>query len=322
MKNVFTALSVIAAFLFTAVTTGAQEFENSKLTSQTFMAAFFLSENEGWLADNNGKLWHTTNAAQTWDSVTVSKNFVQLQFISSENGFALASGAAYKTTNGGLAWSELSLPENSTPKAICFLDGSTGYISSFEKIFKTADGGASWIVAKIEGVNILDFHFTGSSMGIAVGYDYNENRCIWRTTDNGATWKSVFNEENHFLNAVYFVNENSGFAAGYYDRAGMKEPVILSTTDGGATWQKNYRYTAISSDGETFTDIRFKNEQEGYALSVHNYDVFTRDGGQSWQLVNDTDELSATPVFGLYQSLAGTGPLYLIGDKGTVSKWE
>jgi photosystem II stability/assembly factor-like uncharacterized protein len=184
MKNFFTALSIIATFLFTAVTTGAQEFENSKLTSQTFMAAFFLNENEGWLADNKGKLWHTTDAAQTWDSLSVSKNFVQLQFISSENGFALASGAAYKTTNGGQAWSEISLPENSTPKALCFLDGSTGYISSFEKIFKTADGGASW------------------------------------------------------------------------------------------------------------------------------------------QLVNDTDELNATPVFGLYKSLAGTGQLYLVGERGTVSKWE
>ena len=322
MKNVFTALSIIATFLFIDITTRAQEFENSKLTNQTFMAAFFISENEGWLADNNGKLWHTTNAAQTWDSVSVSKNFLQLQFISSASGFALTSGAAYKTTNGGQVWSEISLPENSKPKAICFIDGNTGYISSYEKIFKTADGGASLTVAEIEGVNILDFHFTGSSSGIAVGYDYNKNRCIWRTTDNGATWESVFNEENYYLNAVYFVNETTGFAAGYYDRAGMKEPVILKTTDGGATWQKNYRYTAISSDGETFTDIRFKNEQEGYALSVHNYDVFTNDGGETWQLVNDTEELNATPVFGLYKSLAGIGQLYLVGEKGTLTRWE
>ncbi|MBS1656529.1 MAG: hypothetical protein K1X63_05615 [Chitinophagales bacterium] len=322
MKKFFAKLSVNAVILFAAGITRAQEFENITFTNRTFIAASFINDSEGWLADNNSKLWHTVNAAQTWDSVTVSKNFVLLQFISSTNGFALTSNAAYKTSNGGQSWSELSMPQNVRAKAIYFLDANTGYLGSYGNIFKTADGGASWSSAEIEGVNILDFYFTGSSSGIAVGYDDGENRCIWRTTDNGATWENVFNEENHYLNAVYFVNETTGWAAGYYDRAGMKEPIILKTTDSGATWQKNYRYTGISSDGETLTDIRFKNELEGYALSVHNYDLFTKDGGETWRLVNDTDELNATPVFGLYKTLSGLNELYLVGQKGTVSRWE
>lgn len=308
--------------LSVALNAQAQEFESIHLTSRTLIASSFISDNEGWLADNNGTLWHTSNAAQSWDSIAVSKNFLQLQFISPLNGFGLTAETVYKTTSGGQAWSEIYLPEQAKAKAIWFLDDHTGYLGGYEKIFKTTDGGSSWSAAEIPELDILAFCFTGTSSGIAVGYDYDQNRCVWRTTDAGASWENVFNEENYYLNAVYFLNENIGWAAGYYDRVGMKEPAILKTTDGGLTWQKNYRYTQISSSGETLTDIRFKNEQEGYALSVHNYDAFTKDGGTTWHLVNDTEELTATPVFGLYKSLAGIGQLYLIGEKGTLTKWE
>jgi photosystem II stability/assembly factor-like uncharacterized protein len=252
--------------LSVALNAQAQEFESIHLTSRTLIASSFINDSEGWLADNNGTLWHTSNAAQSWDSIAVSKNFLQLQFISTLNGFGLTAETAYKTTSGGQEWSEIYLPEQAKAKAIWFLDDHTGYLGCYENIFKTTDGGSSWSAAEIADVDILAFCFTDASSGIAVGYDYDQNRCVWRTTDAGASWENVFNEENYYLNAVYFVNENTGWAAGYYDRVGMKEPAIIKTNDGGLTWQKNYRYTQISSSGETLTDIRFKNEQEGYAL--------------------------------------------------------
>jgi photosystem II stability/assembly factor-like uncharacterized protein len=184
------------------------------------------------------------------------------------------------------------------------------------------DGGVTWSATPVENVSIFDFYFVSSLVGVAVGYDEENNRCVWRTSDGGASWTNVFNEENYYMNSVYFISENIGWAAGYYDRAGLKEPSILKSTDGGLTWQENYRYTGISSDGETLTDIRFKNELEGYALSVHNYDLYTLDGGQTWNLVNDSEVISSTPVFGLYKTLGGYSDLYLAGKSGTVTVWK
>lgn len=307
--------------LATTLISQAQILENTSITNGTFVASSFINDNEGWLADSNGKLWHTNNGGQKWDSISIAKKFLKLDFTDALDGFALSSEVAYKTTDGGITWSALMLPGN-IGKAICFVNSSTGFISSYGGIYKTDDGGGTWSTLETEGVSFLDYYFINTSVGVAVAHEDESNQCVWRTTDGGATWSNVFAEENYYMNSVWFLDENTGWAVGYYDRAGLKEPAILKTTDGGLTWQKNYRYTQISSDGELLTDIRFRNELEGYALSQHNYDLYTTDGGETWNLVNDTDALSATPVFGVYKTLDGYNDLYLIGQSGTVSKWK
>jgi photosystem II stability/assembly factor-like uncharacterized protein len=118
------------------------------------------------------------------------------------------------------------------------------------------------------------------------------------------------------------MNENSGWAAGYYDRAGIKEPAILNTTDGGLTWKNIYRNTKIDSKGENLTDIRFRNELEGYAISCHNYDIFTTDGGSTWNLTHDTDTLGLSPIYGLYKTLDGYNDIYLACQWGNVATWK
>jgi photosystem II stability/assembly factor-like uncharacterized protein len=313
--------AVALALLFGVGQIEAQLLESMVVTNGTFVASSFINDSEGWLADNKGKLWHTANGGQIWDSVSLEKHFVKLQFTDALHGFALESDAAYETADGGHTWSELNLPA-AIGRAIYFLNDETGFISGNQVIYKTINGGASWQTWEMENFSVHDFYFAGASTGIAVGRDDDQNRCVWRTADGGETWENVFNEENYYMNSVYFVNESIAWAAGYYGRAGMKEPAILKTTDGGITWQENYRYTGISSDGEALTDIRFKSATEGYALSVHNYDLYTLDGGETWNLVNDSDVISSTPVFGLYKTLDGYSDLYLAGKFGNVTMWK
>lgn len=189
-------------------------------------------------------------------------------------------------------------------------------------IFKTTDGGINWTTIYTEDVSFLDLYFMNSSIGVAVASD-GGNRCIWRTENGGEIWSNALEERNCYLTSVWFTGESNGYAAGYFDQIGMgKMPVILKTTDGGLTWEENYRQQDISGRGEPFVDIRFKNELEGYALSRHNYDVFTTDGGQTWQLMSDSQELSETPVYGLIKMLDGVNDLYLIGAHGTVAVWK
>ncbi|MBX7141744.1 MAG: hypothetical protein K1X63_11765 [Chitinophagales bacterium] len=315
-------INLTLSYLFVSSISFAQELEKTSITNGTFVASSFISDNEGWLADNNGKIWHMANGGQSWDSINVEQSFSRLNFTDELNGFGVSANTLYKSVNGGHTWTVIDIPENVLIKTIFFLDGSNGFLGSYQKIYRTIDGGGSWSVFDIENISVNDFYFTGNSIGIAVGRDDELNRCVWRTSDGGETWENVFNEENYYMNSVYFISENIGWAAGYYDRAGIMEPAIIKTTDGGVTWQENYRYTGISSDGETLTDIRFKNELEGYALSVHNYDLYTTDGGETWNLVNDSEIMSETPVFGLYKTLAGHAHLYLAGKSGTVDIWK
>ncbi len=83
-----------ASFIIAAYACRGQQIDNAVITGSTFTASSFISDSVGWLADNNGKLWHTTNAAVTWDSVSIQKNFTRLQFIDALNGYALSSTEA------------------------------------------------------------------------------------------------------------------------------------------------------------------------------------------------------------------------------------
>src|SRR5882672_10975484 len=107
MKSI---LFIVSIMIFACFKSLAQTFESSIITSHTFIASSFINDNEGWLSDDQGMLWHSTDGGESWDSAVIYKYFVKLDFIDETNGFALESNAAYKTTDGGETWTLLSLP--------------------------------------------------------------------------------------------------------------------------------------------------------------------------------------------------------------------
>jgi photosystem II stability/assembly factor-like uncharacterized protein len=58
---------------------------------------------------------------------------------------------------------------------------------------------------------------------------------IYRTTNGGATWATVFAQAGGFINAIKMLNSANGIAVG--DPVGTTF-TILRTTDGGATWAR------------------------------------------------------------------------------------
>jgi photosystem II stability/assembly factor-like uncharacterized protein len=318
MKVIASTAIILLVFSFDST---AQVLENKSITNTTLTCSSFVSDNEGFAAGENGMLFRTGNGGITWDSIASAKKFIRLEFADVLVGYALGENAAYKTIDGGFNWTTLTLP-GYIGKAIWFQSSTTGFISGYQMIFKTTDGGQSWTTVYTEDVSFLDFYFMNESSGVATAHD-GANRCLWRTNDGGESWINVFDEQNYFMNTVWFTDELTGFAAGYFDQIGLgKEPAILKTADGGLTWTEKFRYKDITGRGEAFTEIRFKNSLNGYAISRHNYDAFTVDGGETWQLMSDSQELSETPVYGLYKSLDGVNDLYLIGRDGTVTVWK
>ncbi|MBS1658195.1 MAG: hypothetical protein JST18_08880 [Bacteroidetes bacterium] len=299
----------------------AQIFENTVVTNSTFIASSFITDNEGWLIDNNGKLWHTNNGSLAWDSSVTEHHFLKMDFTDGLHAFALEADIAYKTSDGGYTWSPLVVP-GIIGKSLFFLDSQTGFISGRNTIFRTTDGGENWSTIETDDVSFLDYYFISPLLGIASAYDEESNRSLWRTTDGGLTWMNVFNERNFYMNSVWFTNETTGWAAGYYDRFGIKEPAILRTTDGGQTWKSAYRNVYVDSRGESLYDIRFRNEMEGYAISRYAYDVYTTDGGTNWYLAHAADTLGLSPQYGIYKVLDGYSDMYLIGRRGNIAIWK
>lgn len=210
-------LQQLFVFLIT-ITLGAQPtwqpvpniFSNPN--GQRFDDVFFLNENLGWAA----------------------------------NGFY---ARVYKTTNGGLNWTE-QLNENNIPgnyyfRNIEFLNEDIGFLGTLNgTFFKTNDGGDNWAEVNNFPTNpnaICGIETVGSSTVYGCGAYFGPAHII-KSIDSGETW--TYTDMSSYANAlveVLFLDEDTGFAAGRNDNGGC----VLKTIDGGATWTEIYNSNIV-----------------------------------------------------------------------------
>lgn len=207
-------------FLLFSISIGAQATWQpapniySNPNSQRFDDVFFLDENTGWAA----------------------------------NGFY---AAVYKTTDGGLNWSEqlneVNIPGNYYFRNIEFLNENIGFIGTLNgSFFKTTDGGVNWTEVTNISPNpnaICGLEAVGTSTVYGCGAYFNPAHII-KSNDSGDTW--TFIDMSSYANAlveILFLDELTGFAAGRSSTGG----IILKTTDGGLTWTEIYN-TNVSGE--------------------------------------------------------------------------
>ncbi|MBX2920613.1 MAG: hypothetical protein KF746_00375 [Chitinophagaceae bacterium] len=125
-------------------------------------------------------------------------------------GFVSAFNGIYKTIDGGLTWNKVF---NQGGRFICFPEPGYGYVLSFNGILKTTNEGSTWaLINKQLSQEPLDLHFATGHLGFfSIG---NE---IYKTEDGGNSWtrtvKIGITEER--LIELHFTDENHGWACGF-----------------------------------------------------------------------------------------------------------
>jgi photosystem II stability/assembly factor-like uncharacterized protein len=105
------------------------------------------------------------------------------------------------------------------------------------------------------------------------GWAVGDSGSILSTTDGGVTWMPQSSGTTDLLNAVSFVDINTGWVV--MIRAGL----ILSTTDGGAHW------TPRSTEAnDPLYAVSFVDADTGTAVGAFGTLVRTTDGGVTWML--------------------------------------
>jgi hypothetical protein len=93
---------------------------------------------------------------------------------------------------------------------------------------------------------------------------------VFKSTDNGTTWKEIFPSSDASIVSAIFCTEKYLFAGTYYDG-------IYRSADGGITWEPN---TSISSDDPIVGMARNK---DGALFAVGIADVYkSQDMGTTW----------------------------------------
>lgn len=130
---------------------------------------------------------------------------------------------------------------------------------------------------------------------------------ILYSDDQGKTWTQARVPTRQLLTAVYFVDARHGWAVGH-------DALILATSDGGATWNKQFEDLEREAP---LLDVLFLDVQQGFAVGAYGALLETRDGGQHWQDVSDRldnpDQLHLNAI-----ATVKDGGLFIVGEQGSM----
>ncbi|MFX1764182.1 YCF48-related protein [Paraburkholderia sp. A1RI-2L] len=144
---------------------------------------------------------------------------------------------------------------------------------------------------------------------VAVG----EHGVIILSDAEGKTWRQAREVPvSATLSAVTFADAQHGWAVGQWG-------VILATTDGGETWQK--QRMDISVDQPLFS-VLFTSEKDGIAVGLWSLMLATHNGGKTWTKVTVSKPPGSTRADrNLYHIFADQkGALYIDSEQGMVLK--
>ena len=255
----------------------------------TKVAAFngkiiFHTGSDGILSGGSDKVFHTTNAGQTWDTLITGLPV----------GYAI------------IAW----------PSVDTMLSAGDGFIS------RSTDGGKSWAKGTYPGGNISAFGFGTSTIGYSVGdfqscFDQHTGQTVigsllLKTVDAGLTWSEICNTiyPQGSIQTLACYDAINALTVGAHGR-------IERSSNGGTTWD------SISSGLSTADELLSiaVSGSSCYATSesglINSPVINSTDSGRTWQKINIPTSHNMNDV-----KIFDDTDVILVGDSGTILKYS
>jgi photosystem II stability/assembly factor-like uncharacterized protein len=275
---------------------------NIKFLDSTFGCVFGNSSDSGFIAK-------TTNSGRSWNYMFFNNKIINFWMFDEWNyTFYDSKGIVFKTSNGGLTWSQTCSIEKLSFRSIYFVNPDTAWIAGTYDISRTTDGGRTWEQQYHSSYWYSDICFINSKVGWIVGTggtiiftdnagenwselvtdifemlysvkftDINngwiagDDGTIFRTHDGGKNWVSIQRGTRYHIKGIDFIDENKGFACG-------DNWVLLKTTNGGLVWEK----IDVGSYSLFLWDLHFLNSSYGWIYGDHGIILKTTNGGNNW----------------------------------------
>jgi photosystem II stability/assembly factor-like uncharacterized protein len=221
--------------------------------TQTQLNCISFGTNQvGFIGGNDSVFMKSIDGGKTWNRLALSiafttnmRNVIALQFLDAQNGYILVGpyGGLYSTSDGGVTW--ISEQPNQTnmcfKSSLYFRNAQNGFVGGsmcFQGATIANLTNGIWDTVAVVGgwdasQQIQAFDFRNNLLGLAVG----SQSTIFRTTDGGATWDSVYASPDTLnLTDVAFINDTLVYAT--YATTGLEGALV--SFDGGLTWQRDF----------------------------------------------------------------------------------
>lgn len=232
----------------------------------SFHCIYALNENT-FLAARLG-VFKSIDGGSTWRKCNFPSETTvfDLWFKDSKTGFLSCAWGTYRTTDAGETWTKVTFVRGSnlqfTSENIGYFScGTTSYpdfgpgpVFSQGKIFRTLDGGKTWIEMNIDVKEITGLSFISDKIGFFTTYDGG----LYKTTDGGESCIKLETTLS-YPREILFINEQQGYLCTWKG--------LLSTTDGGKTFIDEY---SVVGDNHIYKFF-FPSPNVGFAYDSHGY---------------------------------------------------
>ncbi|MFZ9760716.1 MAG: choice-of-anchor D domain-containing protein [Candidatus Kapaibacteriota bacterium] len=258
----------------------------------------------GIIVEGNAQYWKSVNLPTGY----ANNYWLDIYFLpgNAQLGWACGFNASIvRTTDGGNTWigSKATQFQNPMLESIHFVTPQIGFTSGPEGIWKSLDGGASWINITPNNAqgSLWGCYFKDQNLGLVVGGGCGGPQLYYRTTDGGTNWTLFQGSEPQSGMCDLILDESSDI--GYASSSGL----IWQSTNAGQTWSVFSRANSINAWQEEIAWLgdSFLVPWSGVACQGGGGGggmCFTTDKGQNWNRVPTPDNM-----FGTYLTSATTG---------------
>ena len=198
---------------------GSNQAEPKVFIDAILVRAVFSHGGRGWAFGEQGALFTTRDAGETWTRLRSPTRRLLLGgvFVDDDRGWVVGAGATIiQTSDGGDTWYQSTLPgvdKSVRFNATSFSDNRVGWaVGSAGSVYRTTNGGRTW--QKQESgveVDLSDVKFVDAQEGWAVGAEGT----IIHTIDGGGHWTTERSNTQHQLERVFFTDKGHGWAVGF-----------------------------------------------------------------------------------------------------------
>ena len=275
------------------------------LPATTYYNVHAFNENRVMVAGSVSSTFNirfTTNGGVFWnDAAAGTSTIYTLAFFDTLVGFAgSSSGRAYKTTDGGFSWNQMTSMNAPTSSTFfsSYIDGSTLYFLDDDSlVFVSSDSGNTFTTTQylptgkpkqiMRGIGV-----NGSNM-VTVG----DNGFLFTSTDAGNNWSTQSE-----VTASGFVQGLYGDQTGKIIAVGTNGPTQVIVSDNfGETWTP----VALSLPTADLRSLHMFDANNGYAVGSSGKVWKTTDGGHNFEVYAGTTTIQAFNDINFYNTQYG-----------------
>jgi len=321
VRNGLKALAVVVALGCAAVVRAAEMWPAAEMRQNLF-GTCFVSDKEGWTVGDLGRIFHTVDAANTWERLDpgTKRQFVGIACAGGNLWVAGQVGEIARSVDSGKTWQKETSGTERQLLDITFANSQRGLaVGDYGTLLRTDDGGSTWAKLALptdiklppDVADVVDpgdvLLYSAAFADADHAWVAGEFGVILASSDGGLTWHQQTSAVESTLFGISFADQQRGWAVGL-------DALLLHTTDGGISWERQEIETPKGFSPALY-GVRVLGTY-GWAVGNNGFLLNSKDAGNTWQKIQVPVQMGS----GWFRdvSLLPDGRGFIVGATGLV----